>query len=204
MSLKAQLGTLRPQDEAQNGARVPETLRAALGLAEGDPVEITAPEGRASVCLRALPPYPEDEGIDVLRTSEVHRVRLGVEEGGTVRVSVPAASEATRVAVTIGGSEEPLSEGELREGLEGRNLVEGDVVALSHETEEGSFRAGLVLGGLRLLGVQGGRSRLIHWTVRVDGTTPAGVVTVTRRTSLARAQERRADVPVTGGEGGEE
>ena len=59
---KIQVANARPEDSGRGLAHVPRALMAALGLAEGDVIEII---GKQSTPARAVAPYPEDEGLDV-------------------------------------------------------------------------------------------------------------------------------------------
>src|SRR3546814_5348922 len=67
---------------------------AALGLEEGDTVEII---GKRSTAARAVAPYKEDEGLDILRIDGLQRANAGVGSVDFVTIrktdSRPARSE---------------------------------------------------------------------------------------------------------------
>ena len=61
---KLQVANARPEESGHGLARLPRDVFAALGLSEGDTIEII---GKRNTPARAILPYPEDEGISVVR-----------------------------------------------------------------------------------------------------------------------------------------
>ena len=61
---KLQVANARPEDSGRGLARLSRATMNALGLAEGDVVEIV---GRRSTPARAVLPYAEDEGLELHR-----------------------------------------------------------------------------------------------------------------------------------------
>src|SRR3982750_1824912 len=127
-SRKVQVASLPPADSGRGFARLPDSLMAALDLAEGDVIEIT---GKRSTAARAIRPYGEDEGIDIIRLDGLQRANAGVGSGDFVQVSKTESKPATRVVfapaqpnVRLQGSAEAL-----KRTFAGRPLVEGDTVA---------------------------------------------------------------------------
>src|SRR5207237_3773010 len=127
-SRTVQLASLPPADSGRGFARLPDSLMDALGLGEGDVIEIV---GKRSPAARAIRPYGEDEGIDIIRLDGLQRANAGVGSGDFVEVRKAASKPATRVVfapaqpnVRLQGSAEAL-----KRSFAGRPLVEGDTVA---------------------------------------------------------------------------
>ena len=127
-SRKVQVANLPPADSGRGIARLPEKLMEALGVAEGDVIEIT---GKRSTAARAIRPYGEDEGIDIIRLDGLQRANAGVGSGDFVDVHKTSSKAATRVVfapaqpnIRLQGSTDAL-----KRTFAGRPLVEGDTVA---------------------------------------------------------------------------
>src|SRR5258705_7060925 len=74
-SRKVQVASLPPADSGRGFARLPDTLMDALGLNEGDVIEIV---GKRTTAARAIRPYGEDLGIDIIRLDDLQRAKYGV------------------------------------------------------------------------------------------------------------------------------
>jgi hypothetical protein len=61
---RLQVANMRPDDSGRGIARLPRAVMTALGLKEGDVVELV---GKRSTPARAVHPYPEDEGLSIIR-----------------------------------------------------------------------------------------------------------------------------------------
>ncbi len=127
-SRKVQVANLPPADSGRGFARLPDALMDALGLAEGDVIEIT---GKRSTAARAIRPYGEDEGIDIIRLDGLQRANAGVGSADYVEVRKATSKPATRVVfapaqpnIRLQGSTDAL-----KRTFAGRPLVEGDTVA---------------------------------------------------------------------------
>jgi transitional endoplasmic reticulum ATPase len=127
-SRKVQVASLPPADSGRGFARLPDTLMDALGLNEGDVIEIV---GKRTTAARAIRPYGEDEGIDIIRLDGLQRANAGVGSGDFVEVHKAASKAATRVVfapaqpnIRLQGSAEAL-----KRTFAGRPVVEGDVVS---------------------------------------------------------------------------
>ena len=92
-SRKVQVANLPPADSGRGFARLPDPLMEALGLAEGDVIEII---GKRSTAARAIRPYGEDEGIDIIRLDGLQRANAGVGSGDYVEVRKATSKPATR------------------------------------------------------------------------------------------------------------
>ncbi len=91
---KIQVANSRPEDSGRGLAHMPRTLMAALGITEGDVVEIV---GKQATPARAVAPYQEDEGLDLLRIDGLQRANAGVGSGDFVEVRKVESKPATRV-----------------------------------------------------------------------------------------------------------
>src|SRR6059058_1423519 len=127
-SRKVQVASLPPADSGRGFARLPDSLMEALGLSEGDVIEIV---GKRSTAARAIRPYGEDENIDIIRLDGLQRANAGVGSGDFVQVRKAESKPATRVVfapaqrnVRLQGSAEAL-----KRTFAGRPLTEGDTVS---------------------------------------------------------------------------
>ena len=67
---RLQVANMRPDDSGRGLARLPQSMMNALGLSEGDVVELT---GKRSTPARAVLSYPEDEGLNIIRLDGLQR-----------------------------------------------------------------------------------------------------------------------------------
>ncbi|AXJ95289.1 MULTISPECIES: CDC48 family AAA ATPase [unclassified Sphingomonas] len=125
---KIQVANARPEDSGRGLAHLPRSLMAALGVGEGDVIEIV---GKQSTPARAVGPYPEDEGIDVLRIDGLQRANAGVGAGDFVEVRRVESKPATRVVFAPAQQNLRLqgSVQALKRTFFGRPLAQGDIVA---------------------------------------------------------------------------
>jgi transitional endoplasmic reticulum ATPase len=77
-SRKVQVASLASGDSGRGFARLSEALMEALGVREGDVIEIIGKRSTAAVAFR---PYGEDEGIDLIRLDGLQRANAGVGSG---------------------------------------------------------------------------------------------------------------------------
>src|SRR6188768_822336 len=91
---KLQVANARPEDSGRGLAHLPRSMMAALGLAEGDVIEIV---GKRTTPARAVLPYPEDEGLELLRIDGLQRANAGVGSGDFAEVRKAESRPATRV-----------------------------------------------------------------------------------------------------------
>src|SRR6476620_6464907 len=93
-SRKVQVASLPPGDSGRGIARLPEKLMKALGVVEGDVIEIVGKRSTAAIAVRR---YDEDEAIDIIRLDGLQRANAGVGSGEYVEVCKSASKPATRV-----------------------------------------------------------------------------------------------------------
>jgi transitional endoplasmic reticulum ATPase len=125
---RLQVANLPPADSGRGIARVPKSIMDALGLQDGDVIEIV---GKRTTPARAVRPYGDDEGLDIIRLDGLQRANAGVGSGDFVEVRRAASKPATRVVfapaqnnVRLQGSSEAL-----KRSFAGRPLTAGDTVA---------------------------------------------------------------------------
>ena len=125
---KLQVANARPEDSGRGLAHIPRALMAAIGIGEGDVVEII---GKSTTPARAVAPYAEDEGLEIIRIDGLQRANAGVGSGDFVEVKKVKSKPATRVVfapaqnnIRLQGSSEALKRSFL-----GRPLTQGDTVA---------------------------------------------------------------------------
>src|SRR4051794_29502850 len=192
---KVQVASLPPADSGRGFARLPVTLMDALGLKEGDVIEII---GKRSTAARAIRPYGEDEGIDIIRLDGLQRANAGVGSGDYVQVRKAASNTATRVVFAPAQPNMRLqgSSDALKRTFAGRPLVEGDVVST---TGHQRINADMPENIRQLLNAPA--FALQELRLVVVTTVPKGIVQIDGKTTVellpeytAADGERRADV----------
>ncbi|WP_299308560.1 CDC48 family AAA ATPase [uncultured Croceicoccus sp.] len=126
--VKLQVAAARQEESGHGIARIPRDAMAALGVTEGDIIEIT---GKRTTPARALQPYPEDEGLNVIRLDGLERGNAEAGSGEHVVVKKAESRPATRVVFAPAQKEMRLQgPGQaLKRNFFGRPLVSGDLVA---------------------------------------------------------------------------
>src|SRR5690606_4735387 len=79
--MRLQVAGAKAQDVGKGTARLGRGAFEALGIREGDVIEI---EGKRSTAAVALPPYAEDEGLEIIRLDGLQRANAAVSIGDTV------------------------------------------------------------------------------------------------------------------------
>jgi transitional endoplasmic reticulum ATPase len=193
---RLQVASARPEDSGQGLARLPQSVMAALGLSQGDVVEIA---GKRKTAARAIYPYAEDEGLDVVRLDGLLRVNAGVGSGEYVEVRKADSKPAQRVVFAPAQQNLRLhgSGNALKRSFAGRPLTAGDVVATAAQQQVD--RADLPPQLRQMLAAPAYALQEIRLTV--VSTVPKGIVhidvetEVELRASFEEPQEtRRADV----------
>ncbi|MBI0475680.1 AAA family ATPase [Sphingomonas sp. MA1305] len=191
---KIQVANSRPEDSGRGLAHVPRSLMAALGIGEGDVIEIV---GKQSTPARAVGPYPEDEGIDVLRIDGLQRANAGVGAGDFVEVRKAESKPATRVVFAPAQQNLRLqgSTTALKRTFFGRPLCQGDIVATA-----GQQRVTNMPPGIQQF-MNAPAYALQEIRLSVVSASPKGVVHIDENTEIELRPEyeeprdaRRADV----------
>ncbi|MBU3077225.1 CDC48 family AAA ATPase [Sphingomonas quercus] len=125
---KLQVANARPDDSGRGLARLSQATMAALGLVEGDVVEIV---GKRSTPARAFLPYPEDEGLDILRLDGLQRANAGVGSGDFVEIRKGQSQPASRVVFAPAQQNLRLtgSGAALKRSFQMKPIAQGDIVA---------------------------------------------------------------------------
>ncbi len=193
---KLQVANARPEDAGRGLARLPHIAMNALGLSEGDVVEIA---GRRSTPARAVLSYAEDEGLDIIRLDGLQRANAGVGSGDFVEIRKAETKPASRVVfapaqknLRLQGSSEAL-----RRTFGMRPLVAGDIVSTSGQQRVD--RTDLPPQLRQMLNVPAYALQEIRLVV--VSTVPKGIVQITPETEIDLRSEyeeprevRRADV----------
>ncbi len=133
-TVKLQVAAARQEESGQGIARMPKKALAALGVTEGDVVEVV---GKRSTAARVVLAYPEDEGLDVIRLDGLQRANAEVGSGDHVHVVQTESRPAQRVIFAPAQREMRLQgPGQaLKRNFFGRPLVAGDLVATTGQTQ---------------------------------------------------------------------
>jgi len=193
--LKMQVANARKEDSGRGLARLPRATMQALGLAEGDVVELI---GKRSTPARAVLPYAEDEGLDIVRLDGLQRANAGVGSGDHVGIRKIESKAATRVVFAPAQQNLRLqgSAQALQRVFIGRPLTSGDVVATvgQQRTDQDAPPHVRQMLGAPAYALQ--EIRLV-----VVSTTPKGIVHIDETTEVELRSEyeepkeaRRADV----------
>ena len=194
--VKLQVANARPEEAGRGLARMPRSILAQLGLAEGDIVELVGKRSTASI---AVGPYDEDEGIDVLRLDGLQRANAGVGTSDFVTLRKAESKPATRV--TLAPAQENLrlqgSGQALKRSFHRRPMVAGDVVATAGQQRVAPDNMPPQLR--QMLAAPAYALQEIRLTV--VSTTPKGIVHIDENTEIELLPEyveakdvRRADV----------
>ena len=191
---KLQVANARAEDSGRGLAHVPRSMLAALGIGEGDVIEIV---GKSTTPARAVAPYAEDEGLEIIRIDGLQRANAGVGSGDFVEVRKVESKAATRVVFAPAQQNLRLqgSSNALKRTFFGRPLCQGDVVATAGQQRVDNMPPG-VQNMLRAPAYALQEIRLA-----VIATVPKGVVHVDETTEIELRPEyeepkeaRRADV----------
>ncbi|MFM6853123.1 MAG: AAA family ATPase, partial [Sphingopyxis sp.] len=191
-----QVANARPEEAGRGIARVPRRVLAALGLSEGDIVEIV---GKRTTGSRIVGPYDEDEGLDVLRLDGLQRANAGVGTGDTAIVRRVDAKAAQRVVLAPAQANMRLtgSAQGLKRNFMGRPMVAGDVVATAGQQQVA--QDGMPPQLRQMLAAPAYALQEIR--LAVVSTSPKGIVRIAPETEIELLPEyvepkdsRRADV----------
>ncbi|WP_428969366.1 CDC48 family AAA ATPase [Sphingomonas sp. Xoc002] len=191
---KIQVANSRPEDSGRGLAHVPRSLMAALGITEGDVVEIV---GKQATPARAVAPYPEDEGLDLVRIDGLQRANAGVGSGDFVEVRKVESKPATRVVFAPAQQNLRLqgSAQALKRTFFNRPLCQGDVVATAGQQRVTNMPPGVAQF------MNAPAYALQEIRLAVVAASPKGVVHIDENTEVELRPEyeepreaRRADV----------
>ncbi|RJY09742.1 CDC48 family AAA ATPase [Aurantiacibacter aquimixticola] len=93
-TVRLQVAAARQEESGRGVVRMPRSAFQALGITEGDPVEI---EGKRATVAIAAAAYNEDEALDVIRLDGLQRGNAETASGEHVMVKRAESQPATRV-----------------------------------------------------------------------------------------------------------
>jgi len=127
-TIRLQVAAARQEESGQGIARMPKSAFAALGIAEGDVVEITGKRATAAI---AFPAYAEDQSLDVVRLDGLQRGNAQTGSGENVVIRKAESRPATRVVFAPAQREMRLQgpPHALKRNFFRKPLVAGDLVA---------------------------------------------------------------------------
>ncbi|HVR91908.1 MAG TPA: CDC48 family AAA ATPase [Novosphingobium sp.] len=133
-TVKLQVAAARQEESGHGIARLPKSALAALGITEGDVVEIA---GKRLTAARAVLAYAEDEGLQVIRLDGLQRANAEVGSGDHVEVRKAESRPAQRVVFAPAQREMRLQgpAQALKRNFFGRSLVAGDIVATAGQQQ---------------------------------------------------------------------
>jgi transitional endoplasmic reticulum ATPase len=193
---RLQVANMRPDDSGRGLARLPRAMMNALGLSEGDVVELT---GKRSTPARAVLSYPEDEGLDIIRLDGLQRANAEIGSGDFVSIRKAESKPAQRVIFAPAQKNLRLqgSANALKRSFGMKPVTAGDIVAT---TGQQAITRGDIPPELRQM-LNAPAYALQEIRLTVVSTVPKGVVhidagtEVELRSEYTEAKEtRRADV----------
>src|ERR671921_2783021 len=193
---KLQVATMRPDDSGRGIARVPRAVMNAMGLSEGDVIEIV---GKRATPARAIGPYTEDEGLNIIRLDGLQRANAEIGSGDFVTLRKVESKPAQRVVfapaqknLRLHGSAEAL-----KRSFGMKPLTAGDVVATTGQQQ---VQRGDIPPELRQM-LASPAYALQEIRLTVVSTVPKGIVHIDANTEVElrpeyteAADTRRADV----------
>jgi transitional endoplasmic reticulum ATPase len=193
---RLQVATMKPDDSGRGLARLPRATMNALGLSEGDVIELV---GKRSTAARAINPYSEDEGLDIVRLDGLQRANAEVGSGDFVEIRKAESKPAQRVVFAPAQQNLRLhgSAVALKRSFGMRPLTAGDIVAT---TGQQRIDRGDIPPELRQM-LSAPAYALQEIRLTVVATTPKGIVHIDANTEVELRAEytepkeaRRADV----------
>jgi transitional endoplasmic reticulum ATPase len=127
-SIRLEVAAARQEESGRGVARMPRSAFKALGVTEGDVVEIVGKRSTAAIAMSA---YEEDQSLEVVRLDGLQRSNAEAASGEHVRIVAAESRPATRV-VFAPASREMRLQGPtqaLKRNFFRRPLVAGDIVA---------------------------------------------------------------------------
>ena len=200
ITMRLQVAGAKPQDVGTATARLSRKTLKALGIGEGDVLEV---RGKRLTAALSLASYPEDEGLDVIRLDGLQRANAGVGIGDTVEARAAESRSARRVQLAPAQPNLRLvgSGDTLRQTLNQRPVVRGDVLSTSVYRRNSSAERGAIPDDLFRLFFEQPTFGLQEIRLRVLSTSPKGVVRIDPDTDIElvpefaeQEEKRRADV----------
>jgi len=127
-TVRLQVAAARQEESGRGIARMPRSTFQALGITEGDPVEIVGKRATVAIAMSA---YDEDQSIEVIRLDGLQRGNAEVGSGEHVKVKAAESRPATRVVFAPANRDMRLQgpAQALKRNFAGKPLTAGDLVA---------------------------------------------------------------------------
>jgi transitional endoplasmic reticulum ATPase len=187
--LRLKVAEAPQQDVGKGIVRLGQAQARALGLAQGDVVEIT---GKRSTAAIAVPAYAQDAGLDIVRMDGLVRSNARVGIGEYVEVKKATWKPAKKVVLApakeglrIAGSGEAL-----RPTLLYRPLTQDDLISTSvFDRSRQSFPEDIFSDDFFRGFFESRAFGLMEIRLVVTATVPKGIVRVTEETEIELAPE---------------
>ena len=182
-AIEIQVAGAQSPDVGKGTARVGAQVLEKLGVGHGAILEVA---GKRTTAVLVLPSYPQDEGLDIIRLDGLQRANIGVGIGDRVLLRTTDVAPAEKIWLAPAQKDILLRGpgGALLRTLNGRPLVQGDVISTSvyrrtDDMDDGSFPEDVFRNffAQRAFGLQ--EIRLV-----VTRTRPRGVVQISPETEI--------------------
>ena len=177
-TVRLQVAPARQEESGQGIARLPRSAFQALGITEGDVVEI---EGKRPTAAVAVPAYDEDQTLEIVRLDGLQRGNAEASSGEHVLIRRAESRPATRVVfapaqrdVRLQGPGQALKRNFFR-----KPLVAGDLVATTGQQPVQNVPPEV----RRMFGAQQPYS-LTQIRLSVVSTAPKGIVHIDENTEV--------------------
>ena len=193
---RLQVAHMRPDDSGRGIARLPRAVMNALGISEGDVIEIV---GKRTTPARAVFPYPEDEGLSIIRLDGLQRANAEIGSGDFIVVQKAESKPAQRIVFAPAQKNLRLqgSANALKRSFGMKPVTAGDVVATTGQQQ---VNRGDIPPELRQM-LNAPAFALQEIKLSVVSTSPKGIVHIDANTEVELRSEytepketRRADV----------
>ena len=193
---RLQVANMRPDDSGRGIARLPRAIMNALGISEGDVIELV---GKRTTPARAVFPYPEDEGLSIIRLDGLQRANAEIGSGDFITIQKAESKPAQRVVFAPAQRNLRLqgSANALKRSFGMKPVTAGDIVATTGQQQ---VNRGDIPPELRQM-LNAPAFALQEIKLSVVSTTPKGIVHIDANTEVELRSEytepkeaRRADV----------
>ncbi|NVE95059.1 CDC48 family AAA ATPase [Altererythrobacter lutimaris] len=176
-TVRLQVAPARQEESGQGIARMPRTAFQALGITEGDIVEVTGKRSSPAIAMAA---YPEDDALEIVRLDGLQRGNSEAASGEHVTITRAETRAAKRVVFAPAQREMRLQgpSQALKRNFFRRPLVAGDLVATTGQQPVQNMPA-----DVRQL-LRAPAYALTQIRLSVVSTTPKGIVHIDENTEV--------------------
>ena len=176
-SIRLQVAPARQEESGQGIARLPRSAFQALGISDGEILEI---KGKRMTAAIAMPAYSEDETLDVIRLDGLQRGNADAGAGEHVDIAKAKSRPASRVIFAPAQREMRLQgpTQALKRNFFRRPLVAGDLVATAGQQPVQNMPP-----DVRQL-LRAPAYALTQIRLSVAATTPKGIVHIDENTEV--------------------